>query len=211
MSRRKKLNGYNPKQQARDNIIRQMRGINNTEQLFIQESRLMAENLDSEREALAAISNEQLRTYLLGRLDIVNSGYAGLLQEFLRKIAALRTPADKVATEMMDRLSAEKWDTLRDTVQVVDLQLEGFVTEALLLGQEAMASGIDLFTDYTARYAAVKRGLKANATAEEILAKMTELDEELAAQRLANDEDAVDAESGTEVAEESVTEEPNHV
>lgn len=210
MSRRKKPNGFNPKQVARDAIIRQMRGMNNTEQLFIQESRLMAENLDSERESLTALTDERLRSYLLGRLDIVTKGYAGLLQEFLQKLAAVRTEADGIAVAMMDRLSAEKWDNLREAYELADVQLEAHLTDTLLLGQSAMAAGIDLFTDYTARYAAVKRGLKAHATTDEILIKLAELDVELAARHEAEAaEDA--AEVSTDASDVSATEEPNHV
>jgi len=198
MSRRKKLNGYNPKQEARDAIIRQMRAINSTEHLFIHESRLMADNLDAEMASLAAIADPDLRTYLQGRMEIVKKGYAGLLQEFLQKIADVRTPADKVATAMMDRLANEKWDAVRDVFTLTEIQLGAAETEAVVLGQSAMGAGIDLFTDYASRRAAVDRGIKANASTQDILAQMTALDKEL-------------AEKQTAAEDASVSEEPNNV
>ncbi|QVW55631.1 hypothetical protein pEaSNUABM9_00035 [Erwinia phage pEa_SNUABM_9] len=180
MSRRKKPAGYNPKQAARDAITRNMRDINNVEEIFRGESLILSDRLDTEAKALELIESPELRDYLTGHFNRTKNGFVGLMAEFKQKLAVIRTPADKLACEWMDNLKANKWDAVKDAYTLADLQLTGASTDVIFLGQESTAAAIELFSQYASRTSAMHRAMRMGLSIPQVIQFMEAVDENTA-------------------------------
>lgn len=177
MSRRKKLPGFNPKQKARENITQQMRDINNVEEIFRGESLILSDRLDTEGKALELIESAELRDYLTGHYNRTKNGFVGLMAEFTQKLAAIRTPADVLACEWMDKLGTAKWDELREQYTVADLALTTASTDAVFLGHECTGAAIELFSQYASRTSAMHKAMRLGLTIPEVIKFMEAVDE----------------------------------
>lgn len=177
MSRRKKLPGFNPKQKARENITQQMRDINNVEEIFRGESLILSDRLDTEGKALELIESPELRDYLTGHYNRTKNGFVGLMAEFTQKLAAIRTPADVLACEWMDKLATMKWDELREAYAVADLNLTGASTDAVFLGHECTGAAIELFSQYASRTSAMHKAMRLGLTIPEVIKFMEAVDD----------------------------------
>lgn len=198
MSRRKKLPGFNPKQKARDSITRNMRDINNVEAIFRDESLILSDRMDTEDKAMELIESPELRDYLTIHFNRTKNGFVGLMAEFTQKLAAIRTPADALACEWMDKLAVEKWDDVRIQFAVADLTLTGASTDAVFLGQESTGAAIELFSQYASRTNAMHRAMRMGLTIPEVIQFMEAVDDNTRAPAAPVAEDAPVAE---EVAE----------
>lgn len=192
MSRRKKPAGYNPKQVARDAITRNMRDINNVEEIFRGETLILSDRLDTEKSALDLIESIELRDYLALHFNRTKNGFVGLMAEFTQKLAAIRTPADALACEWMDTLAANKWDDVKDKYILADLELSGASINAIYLGQESTAATIELFSQYAARTSAMHQAMRIGLTIPQVIDFMEGVDNSTV------EETAIDT---TEVAE----------
>ncbi|QVW28552.1 hypothetical protein pEaSNUABM8_00055 [Erwinia phage pEa_SNUABM_8] len=199
MSRRKKPAGYNPKQAARDAITRNMRDINNVEEIFRGESLILSDRLDTEAKALELIESPELRDYLTGHFNRTKNGFVGLMAEFKQKLAAIRTPADTVACQWMDNLKANKWDAIKDAYILADLELTGASTDVIFLGQESTAAAIELFSQYASRTGAMHRAMRMGLTIPQVIQFMEAVDENTTPAA----DDSVVAEAVAETKEEA--------
>lgn len=177
MSRRKKLPGFNPKQAARDSITQCMRDINNVEEIFRGESLILSDRLDTEDRALELIESPEIRTYLTNHFTRTKNGFVGLMSEFTKKLAAIRTPADALACEWMDKLKAHKWDEIKDPYLLADIELTGASTDAVYLGQESTAAAIEIFSQYAARTQAMHKAMRMGLCIPEVIQFMAAVDE----------------------------------
>jgi hypothetical protein len=180
MSRRKKPAGYNPKQAARDGITRNMRDINNVEQIFRGESLILSDRLDTEGKALELIESVELRDYLTGHFNRTKSGFVGLMAEFTQKLAAIRTPADALACDWITKLSTNKWDVVKDAYTLADLELTAASADAIFLGQESTAAAIEVFSQYASRTSAMHRAMRMGLTIPQVIEFMEAVDENTA-------------------------------
>ncbi|ANZ48343.1 hypothetical protein BIZ78_gp232 [Erwinia phage vB_EamM_Caitlin] len=177
MSRRKKLPGFNPKQKARDSITRNMRDINNVEEIFRGESLILSDRMDTEGKALELIESPELRDYLTTHFNRTKNGFVGLMAEFTQKLIAIRTPADALACEWMDILAEQKWDDVRDKFSLADVTLTAASTDAIFLGQECTAAAIELFSQYASRTSAMHRAMRMGLTIPEVIQFMEAVDD----------------------------------
>lgn len=177
MSRRKKLPGFNPKQKARDSITRNMRDINNVEEIFRGESLILSDRMDTEGKALELIESPELRDYLTTHFNRTKNGFVGLMAEFTQKLIAIRTPADVLACEWMDILAEQKWDDVRDKFSLADVTLTAASTDAIFLGQECTAAAIELFSQYASRTSAMHRAMRMGLTIPEVIQFMEAVDD----------------------------------
>ena len=177
MSRRKKLPGFNPKQKARESITRNMRDINNVEEIFRGETLILSDRLDTEGKALELIESPELRDYLTTHFNRTKNGFVGLMAEFTQKLATIRTPADVLACQWMDNLRDHKWDDVREKFSLADVELTAASTDAIFLGQEVTGAAIELFSQYAARTNAMHRAMRMGLTIPEVIQFMEAVDD----------------------------------
>lgn len=160
MSRAKKSNGFNPRQNARDYIRSAMQGIIGISVMFEEETKILSEKIDREREVSATIGYEPLRIFTLEKLDEAQAGFIGLMKVGKQKLDALNIEADATAVELQTLVNDNRWDDIKATYPALEMGLAAHATDAHIIGQQIQGAAIEILSLYNGRVNFVKQALK---------------------------------------------------
>ncbi|ANZ48068.1 hypothetical protein ASESINO_55 [Erwinia phage vB_EamM_Asesino] len=160
MSRAKKSSGFNPRQNARDYIRKTMQGILSVSLLFEDETKILSAKIDQEAEVSGTIGYEPLRLFTLEKLDEAKAGFIGLMKEGKEKLDALNVAADAKAMELLNLVNENRWDAIKHTYPVLEMELASYATDATIIGQQIQGAAIEILSLYNGRVNFVKQALK---------------------------------------------------
>lgn len=160
MSRAKKTQGFNPRQNARDYIRKTMQGILSVSLLFEDETKILSAKIDQEAEVSGTIGYEPLRLFTLEKLDEAKAGFIGLMKEGKEKLDALNVAADAKAMELLNLVNDNRWDAIKHTYPVMEMELAAYATDATIIGQQIQGAAIEILSLYNGRVNFVKQALK---------------------------------------------------
>lgn len=180
MSRAKKSNGFNPRQNARNYIRETMQGILAVSLLFEDETKILAEKIDREAEVSGTIGYEPLRVFTLEKLAEAKAGFFGLMKEGKLKLDALNVEADAKACELLELVDNNRWDAIKVAYPVAEMELASYATDAQMIGQQIQGAAIEILSLYNGRVNFVKQALKNDIDWEVALKMLAEAEAEQA-------------------------------
>lgn len=160
MSRAKKINGFNPRQKVRDTIRKTMQGILTISVVFEEETKILCEKIDREREVSGTIGYEPLRDFTLEKLDEAQAAFVGLMAEDKTKLDAVNVKADAAATELLSTVNNYRWDEIKRDIKLHEMDLAAYAADAQIIGQQIQGAAIEILSLYNGRVNFVKQALK---------------------------------------------------
>lgn len=163
MSKRKKSNGFNPRNEARTRLVLEMQGVLEADVVNEGQLNRLIEGIKAEQSRIAADRQQSTGVTIYhelaeSELDMFMKIEAGCAAEVRTKIRANNLEADKLGQAMLAALNDKdrRWSDLRDEFELNMLSLYEFNQRNTLLAQELSQAQLAVADTFAPRMALIE-------------------------------------------------------